>query len=126
MLPQLNNSLQRVNENDAEAGALLAGPESESNLQSVAGVCEQQDLDRLRRLVFRSTKGKSYVHTQNYDHVPELAAHLQKTRTIYIIMFWDQGTIRDRIKKICDSFAGERFEIPQGGAEIMKKRDDVQ
>jgi len=112
MLPQLNNSLARVNENDAEAGALLAGPEGVSNLQSVAGVCDMQDLDRLRRLVFRTTKGKSYVHTQSYDHVPELAHHLQKPRIIYIIMFWDQGTVRDRIKKICDSFAGERFEVP--------------
>jgi hypothetical protein len=123
MLPQLNNSLQRVGENDAEAGHLLGGPEAESSLQSVAGVCDVGDLDRLRRLVFRTTKGKSYVHTQSYDHVPELAAHLQKPRIIYIIMFWDQGTIRDRIKKICDSFAGERFDVPQSGPEIQQKRN---
>ena len=73
MLPQLNNSLARVGEADAEAGALLAGPEEDSNLQSVAGVVDLQDLDRLRRLIFRATKGKSYVHTQEYDNVPELA-----------------------------------------------------
>lgn len=84
-----------------------------------------QDLDRLRRLIFRTTKGKSFVHTQIYNHVPELAGHLQKERVIYIIMFWDQGTIRERIRKICDSFAGERFDIPQNAADIQQKRNQV-
>lgn len=36
----------------------------------------------------------------------------QTSRVIYIVMFWDQGMTRDRIKKICDSFTGERFEVP--------------
>ena len=33
---------------------------------------------------------------------------------MYIIMYWDGATIRERIEKICDSFSGERFAIPNG------------
>lgn len=36
-------------------------------------------------------------------------------------MFWDQGPLRDRIKKICDSFTGDRFDVPQNGQEIQGK-----
>jgi len=31
---------------------------------------------------------------------------------VYIIVFWDGNHIRDRIQKICDSFSGQRYELP--------------
>ena len=33
-------------------------------------------------------------------------------KSVYIILFWDGRVINDRIKKICTSFAGQRYEIP--------------
>lgn len=36
-----------------------------------------------------------------------------KKRSVYIIVFWDGETIRDRIQKICDSFSGQRFDLPE-------------
>jgi len=33
-------------------------------------------------------------------------------KAIYIIMYWNGASIRDKIGKICDSFTGQRFEIP--------------
>jgi len=67
----------------------------------VAGVVEQTEIDRLKRLIFRSTKGKSYIYTQEYNDPTA-----QKKRSVYIIVFWDGEHIRDRIQKICDSFSG--------------------
>lgn len=32
------------------------------NIQHVAGVIDQMEIERLRRLIFRSTKGKSYMY----------------------------------------------------------------
>lgn len=36
------------------------------NIQNIAGVVDGSEIDRLRRLIFRSTKGKSYVYTKEY------------------------------------------------------------
>jgi hypothetical protein len=71
------------------------------NIQHVAGVVEQTEIERLRRLIFRSTKGKSYMYISEYDD-PTIV----KKRSVYIIVFWDGEHIRDRIQKICDSFSG--------------------
>lgn len=37
----------------------------------------------------------------------------QKKRSVYIIVFWDGNHIRDRIQKICDSFSGQRYDLPE-------------
>ena len=34
---------------------------AESNLSKIAGVIEKPEIERLRRLIFRSTKGKSFM-----------------------------------------------------------------
>jgi len=75
------------------------------NIQHVAGVIDQMEIDRLRRLIFRSTKGKSYMYIQEYEDDDEDLGPGKK-RSVYIIVFWDGETIRDRIQKICDSFSG--------------------
>jgi vacuolar-type H+-ATPase subunit I/STV1 len=34
-------------------------------------------------------------------------------KSVYIIVFWDGQNIRDRIQKICDSFTGQRYDLPE-------------
>ena len=46
----------------------IASASAESNLHKVAGVIDKADIERLRRLIFRATKGKSFVFTQDYLH----------------------------------------------------------
>ena len=42
---------------------LIASASAESNLHKVAGVMDRADIERMRRLIFRATKGKSFVFT---------------------------------------------------------------
>jgi hypothetical protein len=50
-------------ENNEEAMMLMDQMEQKSiNIQHVAGVIDQLEIERLRRLIFRSTKGKSYMY----------------------------------------------------------------
>ena len=42
---------------------LIASASAESNLHKVAGVMDRIDIERMRRLIFRATKGKSFVFT---------------------------------------------------------------
>jgi vacuolar-type H+-ATPase subunit I/STV1 len=92
---------------DDQMGLIDADQSKSINIQHVAGVVEQTEIERLRRLIFRSTKGKSYMYIQEYDDKTAV-----KKRSVYIIVFWDGDHIRDRIQKICDSFSGQRFELP--------------
>jgi hypothetical protein len=98
-------------------------------LTTVAGVVAQEEVARLRRLIFRATKGKSYMHIESYqvdesdddeeDECPEV-------RSVYIIMFLDGQSIKERIKKICDSFHGERFAIPDQQAEFVASQKRIE
>ena len=118
MIPSLQGQFGEQMANDVEMGgsinrgddqmALMDPDQQKSiNIQHVAGVVDQSEIERLRRLIFRSTKGKSYMYTQ--ENIDRNAA---KQRSVYIIVFWDGEHIRERIQKICDSFSGQRFELP--------------
>lgn len=111
MLPQIQGQFddqmagdQENGNGEGEMSGLIDPMESKSiNIQHVAGVVEQTEIERLKRLIFRSTKGKSYMYIQEYHDDENLG---QAKRSVYIIVFWDGNHIRDRIQKICDSFSG--------------------
>lgn len=70
-----------------------------------------------KRLVFRSTRGKAYVHF--FDLVVNEAdkEHLGSfDHLVYIVVFEEGPHMRDKIKKICNSVSDNMFEI---------HRDDV-
>lgn len=110
-----------INRGEDQMGLIDGADQSKSiNIQHVAGVVDQTEIERLRRLIFRSTKGKSYMYIQEYEDRTAI-----KKRSVYIIVFWDGQHIRDRIQKICDSFSGQRYELPDL-REIQPQIEKVQ
>jgi hypothetical protein len=89
---------------------LIASASAESNLHKVAGVINKHDLERLRRLVFRATKGKSFLYSQDYKMDEQIGPRTQ--RSVYIIMYWNGASIREKIFRLCDAFDGDRFDLP--------------
>jgi vacuolar-type H+-ATPase subunit I/STV1 len=102
-----------VEENMSGLGAI--------NIRQVAGVIEQEELPRLRKLIFRGTKGKSYIYTQTIE-APEGQEEEGKSRAVYIIVYWSGNHIRDKLYRICDSFTGARFDIPS----LNDMRNEIQ
>ena len=51
------------------------------------------------------------MFVKEYDADAEL--NKVASRSVYIIMYWDGSHIRDRIQRICDTFSGQRFELPE-------------
>jgi V-type H+-transporting ATPase subunit a len=106
---------------DLVGGAPGAGGEQEAllpgavDITHIAGVVAQDDIERLKRLIFRSTKGKSYVRTREYFDAAPISTEKKQPKSSYIIMFWEGKQIRDKIEKICDSFNGQRFVLPPAG-----------
>jgi len=76
------------------------------DISYIAGVITQEDINRLKRLIFRSTKGKSFIYIAPYNDKSPVVNEKQVIKSCYIIMFWDGKQIRDKIEKICDSFNG--------------------
>ena len=69
------------------------------NIQNIAGVIDQFEIERMKRLIFRSTKGKSFLFTEQFANFGDDPTQtLQKrARSVYIIVFWDGNHIREKI-----------------------------
>jgi vacuolar-type H+-ATPase subunit I/STV1 len=116
LIPHLNN--QVVNGGDLESGrsqeerkGLIDGHQKSINIERVAGVIDSEDVNRFKRLIFRSTKGKSFVHTEQFIDQDDPDNKDQKS--VYIVTFQDGGFLRDKIQRICDSFSGQRYDLPE-------------
>lgn len=73
---------------------------------------DQADIERLQRLIFRSTKGKSYLFKQEFNEDLYEASEKREAKSVYIIMYWEGAHIKNKIERICDSFGGQRYELP--------------
>lgn len=92
-----------------EGSSLIHAGDNVINIQNCAGVVDQTEIERLRRFIFRSSKGKCFMYSEEFRD-QDVAD--QKGRSVYIIVFWDGKNMRERIQKICDSFRGQRYELP--------------
>lgn len=138
MLPDVEQRFQQFQGgNDIEGGQAqrqpLVSSQVDSNFSKIAGVLDSTEVERLKRLVFRATKGKSFVFTQDFvDHGAGADEAGRAKKSVYIIMYWDGELIREKIQRICDSFTGNRYELPnmnQMDAEITRvtqRIDDAQ
>ena len=62
---------------------------------------------RLKKMVYRATRGKALTHFEdlvNADLRDYTGSVNLSLRTVYVIVFQDGQTVRDRLSKICDSF----------------------
>lgn len=69
---------------EGEEGALM-GNGMESSLTKIAGVVERTEIARLKRLIFRATRGKSFMYVQDCDDDDDLVS--APRRSVYIIMY---------------------------------------
>jgi len=127
MIPQLNQhvagDLESSSRNNLDEKPLIDN--KLINIERVAGVVDSEEVIRFRKLIFRATKGKSFMFTEQYS---DSDAPDGKTRSVYIITYYDGAHIRDKIQRICDSFSGQRFNLPemnQLGEQIQRMADSI-
>jgi len=104
----INDALAGEEDNDRQG--LIDGGGKSINIEHIAGVVDQTEIERLRRLIFRSTRGKSYMYISAYEDQADVG---NARRSVYIIVFQNGPTIKEKIERICDSFPGQRYEIPE-------------
>ena len=133
---RLNRGSAENEEHLLGGGGISAGegaPQDQfgAGLSYIAGAVNQDETERLKRLVFRATRSNALTITENiknslYDHSGK-----KMDKAIYVIIFKEGATIREKLNKICDSFLGERFDIPADGniveaiQEVEAKRNET-
>jgi len=71
----------------------------------MAGSIRDGEQERMNRMLFRVTRGKALTYFEDYMQDDE-------RKVTYMVVYQDGEVIRDRVQKICDSFMGQRFEVP--------------
>jgi len=74
----------------------------------VAGTINEIEAERMKKLLFRVTRGMAVTYFQPYmqDGV---------AKCVYVVIFNNHPNDRQRVTKVCESFMGLRIEVPQLG-----------
>ena len=71
--------------NERAESAAGANYESRSiNVEHIAGVVEVTEIPRLKKLIFRATKGKAFVQTEQFEDVSGVE---RPPMSVYIVLF---------------------------------------
>ena len=69
----------------AERQGLIADDDDKSiNIDQIAGVVETDEIPRLKKLIFRATKGKAYMYAQQFEDGSDVQ---RNPMSVYIILF---------------------------------------
>lgn len=111
MLPFINNLVPKDKRSESINDDMRMSQLSEyliderdrfDEIQFVAGTIRQEEQDRLKRLVFRITRGKALTYFLDFSQ------HGAQ-KSVYIVVFQDVAGTGQKVEKVCDSFLGERF-----------------
>lgn len=91
---------------DEKSQPLIGGRGEDGNvfITHIAGTIETTEKERLKKLLFRATRGKALTYF--YDFEVMNAAGVKQQKSVYIVVFQEGRMIRERIVRICDSFMG--------------------
>jgi len=90
---------------------------------NIAGVIEQSDSLRLRRMIFRATRGKAMCIVEDVDPKFLKEEGISSPKSLYLVIFQSGDFLHQRIMNICDSFTGQRFDIPDVSECSQKVKD---
>ena len=81
-------------------------PLVDSSLQFIAGTVKHDEMERMKKMLFRITRGKALTHFRAFNQD-------EQEKVAYLVVFSAAGGNKERVQKVCDSFMGQRFEIPE-------------
>lgn len=93
--------------NEERGGPVLG---EEMSFSQIAGVLPAAERVRFERMLFRATRGNCYVRFSPLNrHATD--AHGNVIQKICFIVFYKSTSIEAKIKKICDAFSANRYEL---------------
>jgi hypothetical protein len=101
MIPQLNNQahhdIEQKPSGVGEQRQLIDKEMKTINIERCAGVVDAEEVPRFRKLIFRATKGKSYMFAEQFENIDDQDSTNSKQKAVYIITYYDGAHTRDKI-----------------------------
>jgi len=109
------NIVNGDNETGIQMNPLLAGNEvisgDEMIFANISGVVATDDRHRFERMLFRATRGNCYIR---FSPLPSKALDCdgKRIKKYCFIIFFKSPALETKIKRICDAFQANRYELP--------------
>lgn len=119
----LNASFREEDKEESETKEALLD-NAPIRVSSIIGTIQMNEKERFKKLVFRATRGNALCHFKDFEKpiIDYYGNEIHKT--VYVVMFPDGEAIKEKISKLCDSFLGEKYDIPPG--DIDDKISEVE
>lgn len=116
---------------DKDAREQLIGGGANIAVGHLAGTINKDEELRFKKLIFRATRGNALTYFEDFNNQIRDYYGNGTQKSVYVVIFQEGSSVREKIVKICDSFLGERFDIPPGGVsekirEINAKIHDAE
>lgn len=123
-------SLNNEEEKAPGAGDRLLPRTDGISVGHIAGTINMDEELRFKKLIFRSTRGNALCYFDDFKAPIKDYYGNTTQKSVYVVIFQEGGAVREKIIRICDSFLGERFDLPYGGVqdkinEINSKINDT-
>jgi len=77
----------------------------------IAGTINENECERMKRLLFRVTRGLAVTYFQPYEQDG-------KNKAVYLVIYNNNENDRIKVTKVCESFQGKRTNIPANLQEL--------
>lgn len=75
----------------------------------MAGTCLTKEVARLKKIVFRATKGLALTYTKEIKTPIITFTGREEHKSVFIILYQENETFTRKLGLICDSFSGKQF-----------------
>lgn len=128
----MDDAPRSINHDDAKDEEEELIPTAGGNIAvgHIAGTIDKVEEMRFKKLIFRATRGNALCYFDDFKApIKDYYGNVTQ-KSVYVVIFQEGGSMREKIIRICDSFLGERFDIPSGGVnakiqEINNKINDT-
>ncbi|CAD8048174.1 unnamed protein product [Paramecium sonneborni] len=112
----IQNYIEILQESQKYLGDNVFQNQSSSKFESCVGILKNLDQLQFHRVIFRVTKGNSFVHLKR----------MNEKQSIFIILFPNIGNYgRQKIIKIVEQMSQGKFTLPQSPQEFERKLNEL-
>ena len=81
----------------------------------IAGTINNNEQRSFEKLMFRASRGKVLTRFHEQDFTIKDFDGNSKTKTVYVLVYQEGGYMRDKIMRVCNTFQGKIFTLPEDG-----------
>ena len=91
----------------------------------MAGTIDREDTFRFKKLLFRATRGKILSYFEDIEVPIRDFLGNKLNKVVYVLVFEEGTHKKDKLSRLCDSFQGRRYQLPDeghGDTSIFKRK----